>query len=426
MDSAAHCGLRSRRHGQRRRRKSSHWSRVGVVGYPRRPGGSRREHHRPRGRQDNNGRDARFSLRCLAAPPAASCVQLDTDDEVFRKPDIASAAGDLLLIHMVVAVKGVYYMKYPHNFFVYKADPDLPWALPLPPPRDVMVRPELTGIARRGEEFPVAHLMTWDVHDHAAMRRVEVAMVQLYSSATGRWETKRLAMPLDPDKGLDEFEWETDTVISFHGLVCWVDYHHGILYCDVFSPDPELVFLRFPGIEMLPGSRRGIPTRYRTVSICCGRLKFVDVDNGQFWSTDSDDDDVSIGSEDDVCIEIDASGCSVRTWTLKMPEFEWEEEASLLLPELWSLPVFRDSALPRTVPTYPMVSLHEADVLHFVLKGPGLFYEAWMITVDMKTKLLRQHMLYENPIEVDLINVFPECPMICSEIVKWPNISADS
>ncbi|KAL6638036.1 hypothetical protein ACP70R_025608 [Stipagrostis hirtigluma subsp. patula] len=258
-----------------------------------------------------NGRDISVSLRRLASPPATSCLQLCTDDELFLEPSIVAADGDLLLIHMSIAVKGLPEEQFPPNFFVYKADPDLPCLCPLPAPRDwkttmSAVEARYTGIVRRGEDgFVVANLLPrMHFTDLTTMSAVEVADLWLYRSATEQWETRRLAMPHDPDKGLEEL--------------------YGILYCDdVCSPDPELVFLRFPGIEIWDGINRGIPKWYRSVSICRGELKFVDVDNGRFRSTGDDDGgggggefNGSWSSFGDEPFETDECEGSITIWTL--------------------------------------------------------------------------------------------------------------
>ncbi|CAN6303247.1 unnamed protein product [Urochloa humidicola] len=52
----------------------------------------------------SNGRDVLVSLRLLATPPACSLVQLYTDDKLSEEATIVAADGDLLLIHMVIAV----------------------------------------------------------------------------------------------------------------------------------------------------------------------------------------------------------------------------------------------------------------------------------------------------------------------------------
>ncbi|CAN6286569.1 unnamed protein product [Urochloa humidicola] len=413
--------------------------RVGVVRHARGHGAPREHRRGGRRRKTSNGRDVLVSLGRLATPPACSLVQLYTDDNVSEEPTVVAADGDLLLIHMAVAVKGKFFTDdfSLQNFFVYnyKADPESPLVLSLPPPpRDWKAQPGETGIARKGNEFVVANMRTHnDLVDVATMREVEVAVLWLYrssSSATGRWETKELDMPHDPEKGLVEFEWSTDTVFSFRGFVCWVDFHRGILYCDAFSPDPELGFLRFPGIEMWRGDRE-FPNMYRTVSICRGHLKFVDVDDGQFRSTGRDDE--GDWSDDEVSHENENyDGCTITTWTLKMPEFEWEEDASLQLQDLSSLPSYQDSPLPRAVPVFPIVDMEEDSILHCILNVPVPvpmpvpvpvpLGKAWTVTIDMKNKSLVQYALYENPIEAkdcgsyDLSNVFLDIPFVPTQL----------
>ncbi|TVT99897.1 hypothetical protein EJB05_54709, partial [Eragrostis curvula] len=281
----------------------------------------------------SNGRDVRVSLCSLAAPPSTSWVQLYTDDEVSMNPTIVSADGDHLLIHMIVADEGMFKAKYPHNFFVYRADLDRPCLWPLPPPSGC-ISSNHTGIARNGE-----------------------------GSRADRWEMKQIGMPYDEDAGLVEHGWETDAMFSIDGFIGWADYHHGIMFCNVFSPDPELRFLRFPVVETSHGYyERGRPTMYRTVSNCRGHLLFVDVNNGR----------------DNRCVIREyGSRCSIMTWTLRMPQLQWELDATLLpIQDFWSSPSYRDSHLPRTVTTFPVVSLQEANIVHFVVK-------AWVVTVDM-------------------------------------------
>ena len=62
---------------------------------------------------------------CLAEPPSPSYLQLSTDAEVHVKPTLLSADGDLLLIHMVVAVvRDPPFTSYEDNIFVYKSRPE--------------------------------------------------------------------------------------------------------------------------------------------------------------------------------------------------------------------------------------------------------------------------------------------------------------
>ncbi|TVU44654.1 hypothetical protein EJB05_04100, partial [Eragrostis curvula] len=281
----------------------------------------------------SNGRDVRVSLCRLGPPPSTSWVQLYTDDEVSTNPTIVSADGDHLLIHMIVAIKGMFKAKYPHNFFVYRADLDRPCLWPLPPPSGLITRSDHTGIARNGEGFVVANFSNCFVVDEATMSEVEVA-------------------------------------------VLWI---------------------------------------YRTVSNCRGHLLFVDVNNGR----------------DNRCVirDDDSSRCSITTWTLRMPELEWELDTTLLLiQDLWSSRSYRDSHLPRTVPTFPVVSLREANVVYFVVKDdePGYYVMAWVVTVDMEKKSLERHELYRNPVKgsgIDITNVFLDHPLVAAAMSS--NLSLD-
>ncbi|RLN25135.1 hypothetical protein C2845_PM07G18260 [Panicum miliaceum] len=240
----------------------------------------------------------------------------------------------------------------------------------------------------------------------------EVGVLSRFSSSTEQWEIKELRIPFDSDKGLYPFMWDTDEVFSFRGLMCWVDYHRGILYSDVFSDLPELQFVQLPGIEIWDDSHdfscgRQLPEAYRTVEISEGMIKFVDVDNGRFGLTKR-------------------SGFSVTSWTLRTPELEWEKDCVLQVDDLWCLEKFRDSPLPRWVPEFPVVSKQNSDLLHFVLREPHSSAKAWMISISMRQKLLKSYMPYTNDYinlpkedeDLDLTRFFFNMPFICSDLYK--------
>ncbi|KAF0909054.1 hypothetical protein E2562_030808 [Oryza meyeriana var. granulata] len=204
----------------------------------------------------------------------------------------------------------------------------------------------------------------------------DVAVVWLYSSNV---------------RGVDGSKWNTDAVVvssSDRRRICWADYHCGVILCnDASAPDAELglAFVRLPGIETWRGNHRR-PYVYRTVSVTrSGELKFVDVDDGRFRSTPRA-----------------GGGCRITSWTLRTPELEWEQDAALRLEEaLWALPSYQDSPLPRIVPTYPVLSMQDDNVVHFIVKGPESSDKCWMIVVDMKNKSLGPYMMYKNLVELD-------------------------
>ncbi|KAL6656546.1 hypothetical protein ACP70R_004326 [Stipagrostis hirtigluma subsp. patula] len=356
----------------------------------------------------SNGLEVRVSLR-LAAPPAASYVELYTD----------------ACLHMVVAVRDDDPFDPPtDNFFVYKADPDWPWLRRLPSIGDWMGRPWHTGVARLGgagnwKGFVVADLQPRTVYPHAGGMDEEAELFR-YSSAAGRWELKRLDMPHDPEKGLHPLCWETDAVFSLGGsTMCWADYHRGVVLCDVAAADPVLRFVRFPGIEIWDDfiDGRGLPAMYRTASVRGGRLWFVDVDNGRFRQQARTTFSRRTGAV------ITSRRTVITTWTLCTPELEWRKELTLQHGELLSQRRYRRSPLPRSLPGFPMIDMLQHDVIHFVVRRSWEDPENWMITVDMRNKCLKSYQLYQNAIEApesdeDVKNMFWDEPLICCELYK--------
>ncbi|CAL4975020.1 unnamed protein product [Urochloa decumbens] len=349
----------------------------------------------------SNGGEVRVSLR-LAKPPASSYVEMRIDAELYDKPTVLSADGDFLLVHTVLAVRDPPPCSYQDNFFVYRAHPvKAPPSLQLLPQfGEWGCRAVHRGISCRGGEFVVAAFHTdmvcggegsasWgEAEDGASWD--EVGVLSRFSSSTGQWEVKELPIPFDSCKGLYPFTWHTDKVFSLRGFTCWVDYHRGILYCDVFSDVPELRFVQLPGIEIWDDLHdysygRQQPVAYRTVE-CHG----------------------------------------VTSWTLRTPELEWEKDGVLQVDDLWSLEKFRDSPLPCWVPEFPVVNKHDSDVLHFVLRGPRPSAKAWMVSVSMRQKQLKSYMPYTNDYtdlpkeeeDSDLTSLFFDSPFICADLYK--------
>jgi hypothetical protein len=357
------------------------------------------------------------SLR-LASPPAFSTVHLYSTERAYGRRVLA-ADRDLLLINMVVPVQnhhpGNYY---PDNFFVYKADAHAPWLRPLPSPLDwidpswpwmphlpgllhCIGRHENAAISRSGDEFFVANLSMNYVSPTGLLNtgdREEVADLLLYSSENNTWEAKRLNLPADARKEYANSRWRTDAVFSSGGFACWADYHRGILRYDLSSDGSNLGIVRFPGIGMWHDDD-GVPSRLRTVSVVGddgGILKFVDVDNGRYRSSKS------------------ATGCTISAWILRTPELEWEKDATVQLDELWSLPDYKDSPLPRNVPAYPVVDRQDANLLHFILLEEDA--ETWMVTVNLKERSLISYDLEKNVIKHAS---FCNSKRICTDVCKY-------
>jgi len=83
------------------------------------------------------------------------------------------------------------------------------------------------------------------------------------------------------------------------------------------------------------------------------------------------------------------------TWVLnkmKTPA-EWVKVAVFRVnDELWTLPNFRDSPLPRSAPLCPMVSAKDVGLCHFILEEDKHYRcQDWIITFNMHKKLLHSY-----------------------------------
>uniref|UniRef100_A0A0D9WZ04 DUF1618 domain-containing protein n=1 Tax=Leersia perrieri TaxID=77586 RepID=A0A0D9WZ04_9ORYZ len=335
----------------------------------------------------STGRAVRVSLHLATPPASSSCVHFYTDDpgannkSLVRKPipRLMAADEDLLLIHMTITPEGdlldpngmpIYYYR-PDNFFVLND-----WA----------GNPRATGIMRsgKGEEYVVASLMPDAVLDGQEERLVFTLWI--YRSTTREWRSRQLDSP-DGPHGAGECGWDNDAVFPFQGYMCWVNYHRGILFCKLVLDDDDdaelrLGFVPFPGIEMSTRDLFPQPDMYRTVSAVGGLLKFVDVDNGDMRSSTGGD-------------------CTIiTTWTLRSLGLgfdRWELDDKIRLEDdLWSLPNYQESPLPRIVPRFPVFSMNSPNAVHFILNRPGYSDKCWMITVDMKNKSLASYSLYNK------------------------------
>jgi hypothetical protein len=113
------------------------------------------------------------------------------------------------------------------------------------------------------------------------------------------------------------------------------------------------------------------------------------------------------------------SGFKITTWSLKWTDLKWVKDSVLQVDDLWSLPNFRYSPLPRWVPEYPVVSKQDSNIIHFILRGPQSDAKAWIITLDMRNAVLKSYRLFTNEQnlvfeddDVDTKNIFCDTPFI--------------
>ncbi|TVU38882.1 hypothetical protein EJB05_12277, partial [Eragrostis curvula] len=182
------------------------------------------------------------------------------------------------------------------EFIVYKASPLSLISLPTCGHSFVNTRANNMGIlCRNDEEFVVAHLrVTPKRHDDAGRSECLVTAElcsRLGKDKDGPWRTvKDVPIRCAEGKGEELCWWETDAVVPFGQYLCWVDYLRGILFCDVFSPCPELKYVPLP-VDPYKGrinrhfGGRGPLSAFRSVCVTGdgGALKFVDVASSRCW-----------------------------------------------------------------------------------------------------------------------------------------------
>nr|CAB3449209.1 unnamed protein product [Digitaria exilis] len=377
----------------------------------------------------SDGHDIRVSLR-LADPPSASFVEMRTDADLHPlcTPTVVAADGDLLLLLASLADSP----SHEHNFFVYKPHPPSLRLLPHPDVYTGIVtrRRNVESEVEEEQEFVAAAFHTELTDDEGS--RDEVGKLTRFSSSTGRCEVLNLSIPFDPTKGLYKYTWRTDKVVPFGDLMCFVDYHRGILLCDVFAGgdggggSPELRFVPLPEIEVWDDKHnycygRGLPATYRTVGVTShGVMRFVDVSDGLFGR------------------RRDPFGVTITTWTLRStstaPEetMRWEKDAVLRLDDLWSFDEFRRSSLPRWVPGLPAVCRHDPDAVVFALLNPkSIGADAWLIMVDLRQMELLSYVPYINQAKGDDAGgeswkvdgcLFLDMPFVCSDLYSFGSI----
>uniref|UniRef100_A0A0E0FA51 DUF1618 domain-containing protein n=1 Tax=Oryza meridionalis TaxID=40149 RepID=A0A0E0FA51_9ORYZ len=105
-----------------------------------------------------------------------------------------------------------------------------------------------------------------------------------------------------------------------------------------------------------------------------GKIKFVDVDKCRSRP----------------------SAIVIRAWTLQMPQMVWKLDDVLDVNGLWGSASFKKYGLHQWVPEYPVVSLLDPHIVHFVLRQPIYHEQVWMITVDMRAKSVVSCKNYPN------------------------------
>ncbi|CAL4891924.1 unnamed protein product [Urochloa decumbens] len=358
----------------------------------------------------------------LSAPPRPSTLYLRwPDGPAEGEPLTPVAAHDgalLLLMHYAIPVLGGAAQFPMIDYLVYGADgggarPSLRLLPPLGGAiADVQARVQAEGIRatkqvlrrmesldigiiRRGpDEFAVAELQMAVTGETA---RPELTVFN--PSVSDQWVLKRpRVVPARRGADLDMerilWYWDTSRVVAFGSWMCWVDYSSGVMLCNVFDEDPEILFLELPPrrYHMRRGDHvTGCLEAYHTLGTTDGgnALKFAFV----LWYD---------GMLKRTC-DPDPSNFSVTTWKLKIEgnSMDWVEDSWMAAYELW--PHNDDFAhIPHDLLQFPMFSIDDPNEVTFILKHEpteqedGTYDNAqiWLVSIDMIKKKLKSSLIY--------------------------------
>ncbi|KAL6839598.1 hypothetical protein ACP4OV_030537 [Aristida adscensionis] len=391
----------------------------------------------------------------LVAPPAASRLNLHYPEGARKFNETALVAAHLdSVLFRVVAPSGPITTSHPWcchtDYFVCKAGPSgLTMIGPLPPcyidGRQMagqglavlshMLHIRDIGLLRCGEEFAVADMKMLIPDDDSMPVEAEVFRYRS-NAASKQWEIKRFPIHRGEDHGEDRVHglrwWVTDAVVPFEGNLCWIDYHRGILFCNVFSEDPQLRYVELPveppaGDTTDPEFGRAHAYVTRSVSVTNrGIMKFVNIARA----------DGEIASKRRL-----GSGFTMTVWSLATPlsseKMDWVIDGTMTAEELWeqfSYVMFKP-CLPRLSPEFPFLSLNEPNMVYVVLRERG--YGAgrtFVLAIDIKFKALQ--MIYpfkemedipcEKYSEMTSSNIYNDFPVLPSLFSMYLNASCSN
>ncbi|WVZ78547.1 hypothetical protein U9M48_026239 [Paspalum notatum var. saurae] len=173
----------------------------------------------------------------------------------------------------------------------------------------------------------------------------------------GEWRERELMTCSPP---LPE-DWYPDGVVSYGGMLWWVDLSFGLLACDPFAEDPALLHVPLPQApDALPPDDQPNRGAHRCMKVSGGRLRCVQIHGKR-------------------------SVPVVSTWGLAGPtsspisEWEWNPERSVPLAELWV-----DDCVDLRPPNDPALALihpTDPDRVYFFLRSS-------IVAVDLRLRKL--------------------------------------
>ncbi|KAI4993156.1 hypothetical protein ZWY2020_007469 [Hordeum vulgare] len=195
------------------------------------------------------------------------------------------------------------------------------------------------------------------------------ASLYIWQSGTREWDMFVACFPLAVCPPNHVFR--ADMCFSYGGSsLCWVDLFKGIVICDLFPVLERRSALKFSFIPLPRASPtydrgRGFryplqPQEFRSMACTGGSIKFVTMDDYS---------------------EIDRRHILLTIWTL----------------DIWASAAHRSLGLPEMLPSYPVLSMHEDNVVYLVFSDyrPGQlkveYHGQYLLRVDTELSTVSHH-----------------------------------
>ncbi|KAK3120739.1 hypothetical protein QOZ80_9AG0693080 [Eleusine coracana subsp. coracana] len=236
-----------------------------------------------------------------------------------------------------------------------------------------------------GDEFTVADLT------YRSEEEVELCLLHHHHhiATPMQWRIKKLPTP--PDMKIYPCSLTTDTVfpIGDGRSLCWVDYYHGLLLVDV----------------LLLLANNDNPAADHTQQL----LRYIPLPKQALKSRHPCPDAFSPDPYQHVCITDDGIiklvciftkyaqlTFTIITWSLDIHKGNWIKDCGTIMRDAEFFGLLDSShrqsnshLLPRVIPSFPVVSLADPDVICFLLKEINKDRNTyWAIEVNMREKVL--------------------------------------
>lgn len=326
----------------------------------------------------------------IASPPRVSCFTVHCPDlkpEAFGEiPKVLCTEGDLALIRIAFSSQRPDLYGNIIRYFVYQAGTEYrsPSLSLLRTPPDFKISDNEVVLLRHKDMFYLA-VLRWSFIDWQNPHKF--FNLHLYNSKTGRWSTKLMHLDVpqnfsfnSPTKGI--------TIGGEFGSVGWVDLWNGILTCDLLRNSESVHYIPVPS-PLVANSVKGYPLSVRNIIVFEGCIKFFELHNHVKKSADTEGSWIT---ESWVAatkrIKISSIGSSNN----------WEEDFTikcsdeiLVDSQMLGLKEGGDTKLSfkGIHPSYPVMSLHDGDVVYIMHTPDGFEGKAYVIALDMRNKTVK-------------------------------------